>query len=328
MPPRDLNTYHDSDPSYHHEFDGIHNFRDVGRVINQFIDLNGRQERIPKLKEGYLFRSGRLDEATPSDLQRLVAGPQDSDRYFGVRTVIDLRTKSEHIQAEKKRKKLDGREISSSTLMTSLLADEEATPWETIHVHFIGRRYELQLLKELGFLRAVLFLLLILFQFRMEAIRLVGSYVLSPKGMIGLNLDMLEFCQDEILQTLTILINPLSYPVLVHCTQGKDRSGIITMLVLFVLFSTEGDDTTRSVKLDAIKHDYMLSSKGLLRIYQSMLTEVRGIGMTERYLEAPGAVADEVHQYLIDTYGGPEGYLDVIGFGEQKRELLRKILIT
>ncbi|KAG7098829.1 hypothetical protein E1B28_000733 [Marasmius oreades] len=198
----------DTNHHYCHEFEGIHNFRDIGRVVNHFLELRPYQGRIPTLKEGFLFRSGRLDQATLSDLRRLASKSNDSDIGFGLKTVVDLRTKSEHIQAEKKREKLNKRENRTSRVDAEeeavLLADGEEMPWETIRIQFISRRYEMQLLKELGFFRAVLFLLLMLFQFRMKAIRLVGSYVLSSKGMVGLNLDMLEFCQEEILQVTSL----------------------------------------------------------------------------------------------------------------------------
>ena len=47
------------------------------------------------VKEGLLFRSARLDDATAADRRRL------QDEYH-IRTVVDLRTKTEHINAAKK----------------------------------------------------------------------------------------------------------------------------------------------------------------------------------------------------------------------------------
>ncbi|KAJ8077196.1 hypothetical protein PM082_001624 [Marasmius tenuissimus] len=149
--------------------------------------------------------------------------------------------------------------------------------------------------------------------------------------MLGLNLDLLQFCQKEVLQALTVLTNPSSYPILVHCTQGKDRSGITIMLVLFILLrldTHEPDSEASIVKFNAIKHDYTLSGPGLSRIRDTMLPEVRSIGMDEDYLGAPPVVVDTVYRYLVEKYGGPEAYLDMVGFGPEKRETLRSILLV
>ncbi|KAL0578285.1 hypothetical protein V5O48_003696 [Marasmius crinis-equi] len=271
-----------ADRNYHHAFEQIHNFRDAGRTINDFLQSHTTTTPQPKLKEGLLFRSGRLDEATTSDLERL------GDEY-GVKTVIDLRTKSEHIQAKKKKERLERKPQRGEEM--PLLREETRgeVPWKTVQVNFIGRKYELQMLKELGFFRGIIFLFLMLFQFRMTAIRMVGRHVLSTKGILGLNLDLLKFCQKEILEANS---------------------------------NSDADD----LLLQAIKHDYALSAQGIPR--DSMLHEVRGIGMTEDYLTAPMIVVDEVYRYLVADYGGPEGYLDVIGFGEEQREKLRRILLV
>ncbi|KAK7024385.1 hypothetical protein VNI00_016326 [Paramarasmius palmivorus] len=249
-------------------FESIHNFRDVAHVV----------ETLPK---GLLYRSGRLDDATPSDIHKLSS-------EYQIKTVIDLRTKSEHI---KQKQRSDRQRM-------------EDMSWETVKVHFIGRQYEVQMLKELGLFKAM-----------MAAIRVLGRNVLTPKGMEGLNRDLLTYCRAEILQTLEILINPSSYPVLIHCTQGKDRSGLIVMLVLFTLH----------VPLQTIKADYTLSQQGLDRIRDSMREEVKEIGMTESYMMAPESVVDAVWEYLEEGYGGVEGYLDEIGFGEKKRRMLKEI---
>ncbi|KAF7161303.1 hypothetical protein CNMCM6106_008592 [Aspergillus hiratsukae] len=59
-------------------FDNIINFRDVGRSINQLMG-----SRV--LKEGVLFRSARLDDASERDRRRLA-------EELHVSTVLDLRS--------------------------------------------------------------------------------------------------------------------------------------------------------------------------------------------------------------------------------------------
>lgn len=78
-----------SPPLHDGGFRNVLNFRDVGATVNAHL---GRK----LLREGLLFRSARPDEAHPSDRARL------RDRY-GIRTVVDLRSKTEHLRAAEKR---------------------------------------------------------------------------------------------------------------------------------------------------------------------------------------------------------------------------------
>lgn len=70
-------------------FHNVLNFRDVGATVNARL---GRK----LIREGLLFRSARPDEADPADRTRL----RD---HYGLRTVVDLRSKTEHMRADEKR---------------------------------------------------------------------------------------------------------------------------------------------------------------------------------------------------------------------------------
>ncbi|KIK64018.1 hypothetical protein GYMLUDRAFT_161954 [Collybiopsis luxurians FD-317 M1] len=278
-----------ADTITHPPFESIHNFRDVGKVINS---LSNNKIRI---KEGMLLRSGRLDEATAADAQLL------KEKYH-LKTVIDLRTKSEHLKQQ---------EVLQDTGLVGRRID-----WNTVKISFIGRRFEINLLKQLRWWQVIWVILLMLMQRRMAAIRVMGQNVMRPRGLVGLSKDSLQFCQSEILQALEVYLDPDVYPVLIHCTQGKDRAGLVMMIVLFVL----------GVPLEFVKADYVLSDKGLERVRESMMSEVLEIGMDENYTRAPANVVEEVWKYLQEG-GGVGVYLDAIGFGHLKRQKLKEILL-
>ncbi|KAJ7026736.1 protein-tyrosine phosphatase-like protein [Mycena alexandri] len=271
-------------------FTGIHNFRDVGRVVNALS-----RDRL--IHENFIYRSGRLDDATPADREKL------SGRY-GLHdgTVIDLRTKSEHIK-QKARK--------TDTIPYTV-------PWNVVYINFVGRKFELNVLKQLKWWQIIWFLTLMICQFRMAAIRILGRNVLRPKGLLGLSKDSLRFCQAEICQALEVFTDFKSYPVLVHCTQGKDRSGLVIMLVLFAL----------GMPLEQVKADYALSNEGLAPVRASMIKEVEEMGMDADYTQAPPEVVEAVWIFLLQEYGGIDEYLDAIGFGKEKRRTLRKLLLV
>lgn len=73
-------------------FESIVNYRDVAVSVNRH-DSTGS---LPRLRLGRLYRSARLDEATAQDRESLV-------NDVGIKTVLDLRSNTEHINAAKKR---------------------------------------------------------------------------------------------------------------------------------------------------------------------------------------------------------------------------------
>lgn len=110
-------------------FTGVHNFRDVGKVINSF--------KVIQLKEGLLFRSGRLDDATTADTKLLADG-------YHLKTVIDLRNKSEHL---KQKEVL--RNQSTSIHSGQVVGKTAYKSWDTVKINFTGRKFEINLVRQL-----------------------------------------------------------------------------------------------------------------------------------------------------------------------------------
>ncbi|KAA8896021.1 protein-tyrosine phosphatase-like protein [Sphaerosporella brunnea] len=274
-------------------FDSIYNFRDLGASINAHLGT-------ALLKEGLLFRSGRLDDATASDRQKLV-------ETYKLATVVDLRTKSEHIRKA---------QLAAQSGTTS--SAETSPPWKTVRINFLSRAFELHLLLFLPWYKLLYFLLLTLLGLRIPAVRVIASNVICKKGLTGITLDSLRYCQPEILQALEILSQETEYPVLVHCTQGKDRTGLLAVLVCVVL----------EVPLEAVVADYVASNEGLRPVREQMWREAKDVGLDEDYLKAPEKLVAEVVKFLEAEFGGVEAYLDGIGFGKAKREDLRRLLVA
>ncbi|KAK1760470.1 protein-tyrosine phosphatase-like protein [Echria macrotheca] len=281
------------------DFDNILNFRDVGRTVNEYV---GRQ----LVREGLLFRSARLDDATSRDRHVLKT-------VFGIRTVVDLRTKTEHINALKKRQ-ADAVALGKSN---AALAEPLHIPGlQYLEIKLTGRRFEMFLLSQLSWWGLIKFLVLFLFGFRMRAIAVLGREVMLPRGLVGLGLDTLDKSSPEIADTLNSLIQPGALPALIHCTQGKDRTGIIIILVLLVL----------GISPDAIHHDYQLSDEALLPEMESRLAEIREIGLTDDWGRTSKILVARTVEHLEVSYGGLDNYLDGIGFDHSRREKLRELL--
>ncbi|KAH0606915.1 uncharacterized protein H6S33_002903 [Morchella sextelata] len=254
-------------------FQALHNFRDIGTSINS-------HDRKRIMKPHMLYRSARPDDATAADRERLIS-------EYGIRTVIDLRTKSEHIKQARQR-------------ATPVVPLEGA---RTVRINFIGRRFEIALLRRLAWWDLLCFLVLFILQFRLTAISLLGRKVLRPRGLPGLCHDSLLHCQSEIRETLTILSYPTSYPVLLHCTQGKDRTGLIAILILLLL----------NASVPAVQKEYEESWEGLEGVREGMVREMVEVGLGEEFAGTPGEVVGEVEGLLREGWGGVEGYLESVG---------------
>lgn len=61
--------------------------------------------------------------------------------------------------------------------------------------------------------------------YRTKAINILGQQVMIPRGLVGLGLDTLDQSTREIREALSLYTDQAALPSLVHCTQGKDRTG-------------------------------------------------------------------------------------------------------
>ena len=107
-----------------------------------------------------------------------------------------------------------------------------------------------------------------------------------------------------------------NYGILVHCTQGKDRTGLIIALILFLL----------DVPIPAISNDYAFSEEELLPEKESRVKEIKSIGLTEDFAGCPKDWIEKMDEHLREKYGGVEKYCGGIGFGKEEQDKMREML--
>jgi protein-tyrosine phosphatase len=119
------------------------------------------------------------------------------------------------------------------------------------------------------------------------------------------------------------------FPMLIHCTAGKDRTGFMTAVLLLIL----------GVSLDEVQYDYALTEKysdmeRMMAASAAYLKDIVGdkieadhemlrllCGTSPDYLNAALGVVEK-------DYGSLEGYLEqTAGFDAAKRERLRGLLL-
>ena len=155
-----------------------------------------------------------------------------------------------------------------------------------------------------------------LFGYRMQAIRIIATNVMLPRGLIGLGYDTLDYCGPELASLFHILSSSTTYPTLIHCTQGKDRTGIVVTLLLLLL----------DVPIDAITYDYRLSEDELLPMRSTMLKEITEIGLTGDFALCPEVWVTRMAEYLEERYGGVKTYLETIGVGREEQMRIVEML--
>ena len=144
--------------------------------------------------------------------------------------------------------------------------------------------------------------------------KLVGDTGISGKRYLG----YLEFGPTSWLRLFGILSNLENLPVVLHCTAGKDRTGVSTAFLLSVL----------GVNRDVIEADYLLTNLDTER--QADFIEST-VGYPDGYdresmISAAGVPKDAMKDFLDGVeskWGSSVEYLKKIGVTEEQMELVR-----
>ena len=142
---------------------------------------------------------------------------------------------------------------------------------------------------------------------------------INDGGLPMLNELLLRFGAPGIKYVLELCADRSRHPVVFHCTAGKDRTGMITAIILSFL----------GVPDEEIVQDYTLSAN----VYAEMNDHKAMVGaLSQRnlnpktFLGAPPQVMRDTLEAIREDYGSVEGYMNWLGFGPEKQEKLRKAL--
>jgi protein-tyrosine phosphatase len=144
----------------------------------------------------------------------------------------------------------------------------------------------------------------------------------APRSLPDVYRIILEQRQEQLYQTLATLATPTGFPAIVHCTAGKDRTGLVVALLLGLV----------GVPAATIVEDYALSSQYLVGTY---LEEARqraarhGIPW-EWFQHQVICLPEFMHmtlQYLDEHHGGIAAYVQRIGLSQEQCARLRHALV-
>jgi protein-tyrosine phosphatase len=147
----------------------------------------------------------------------------------------------------------------------------------------------------------------------------------GPITLVGLYRQVLTDSAWSIATAISVIADSGTRPVLVHCTAGKDRTGLVIALAL----------EAAGVERAAVVADYTQSALNLDGVWidQAMSAMVsRGVPISPRLFEALGGSPDhamtEVLAWLDREYGSTVAYLTAHGMPDESVEELREKLVA
>lgn len=240
--------------------------------IGNARDLGGLHTDGGKtVRRGLLLRSASLDNATEADKLRL----RD---HFHVTSIVDLRMNFE-------RERFASTELEFGRTCCISVFDEERRMRER-------GKFGIPLDRKLSTMDMVMMG--------------VDAGVVNGEMYIGfLESPHAKRAWSQVLRC--VLEQPADEALLIHCTQGKDRTGVATMLVLAAL----------GVREDDILADYLQTNVYNADLIEREREALRGRGVAEDRMDAYMLGLDQVYpstlttalDHLKETYGSVRGYL-------------------
>jgi protein-tyrosine phosphatase len=142
-------------------------------------------------------------------------------------------------------------------------------------------------------------------------------------GFLGTQYQrMLEDAAPQIVGALTALAAPDARPAVFHCTAGKDRTGLLSALVLSLL----------GVPEDTVVADYALSGAAMARLRAKLLIKFPDGKLlvdadADAIFSADPSNMVALFAHLEERYGSVTGYASAIGLPDTVVDNLREAML-
>ena len=141
-------------------------------------------------------------------------------------------------------------------------------------------------------------------------------------GLLGSQYqDMLGDAGEQFLAVLEALAAPGALPAVFHCTAGKDRTGVLSAMVLSLL----------GVDEPTVVADYALSGEAMLRLRAKLMVKYPDsrtvIENIDEVFSAEPAQMEALLDHLRERYGSFQSYVEALGAGPDLVPALRSALL-
>ena len=250
-------------------FTNLPNFREVGE--GRLINKDGK-----RLKSGVLYRASRTDFLTEEEVKTFLG--------FGFKTMIDMRTKSEFERADGEKLLLQHYEplvLKSDGVrpfkpsfrwggkLKKSMREAERQKKKSPDSKWMGKRYLANMFSREFFLHLIYKVNFVTRYFAMMLLAVdwfLGTHLLpkffswavvNSQTLQEQYVDMLEYSKKMVRNILNLLLDEENLPVMMNCTHGKDRTGVLVAVVLACLDMSEEDivsDYTQSKVCTCLLH--------------------------------------------------------------------------
>jgi protein-tyrosine phosphatase len=117
------------------------------------------------------------------------------------------------------------------------------------------------------------------------------------------------------------LAEPERLPAVVHCTAGKDRTGVTVALVLRLL----------GIPDELIVADYAITDRNIARLIESRRRAgqpISSVRVPEQFMRAVPETMETFLATIDDTWGSVDSYLDFIAVSPATRTAIRENLLS
>jgi protein-tyrosine phosphatase len=292
------------------------NFRD-------FVTVIGRNAVPGKvLQKNKLYRSSNFSAMSPEDLTIL----KDD---LGIKTIVDLRSSQERSKAAKEAKLKQGT-VSAVTHYLPIhikckagkdpvfkypsvkgLSNKDILEGRVSFEVDLAGRAVLGMIPWWVYI-VLFFSLFIPFLWNFCA-RLVLKCSVARARPLGTYWKILESGKPELLQVFRILAKEENYPIIINCTMGKDRTGIVLMVLESLL----------GVPDALVANDFAETEKHMTAEVKALQ---RKLGLPEEWNEANPETGLDFLRTVRKEHGSVEKYLLGIGLTEDEVKGIRSCL--
>jgi protein-tyrosine phosphatase len=141
-------------------------------------------------------------------------------------------------------------------------------------------------------------------------------------GLLGTQyLEIVRDAGGQILAALDVLAAPEALPAVFHCTAGKDRTGVLSAVVLSLL----------GVDEPTVVADYALSGAAMLRLRAKLIAKYpegrETLENIDEVFSAEPAQMEQLLEHIETEYGSVATYIEGLGAGPGLVDGLRSVLL-
>jgi protein-tyrosine phosphatase len=141
-------------------------------------------------------------------------------------------------------------------------------------------------------------------------------------GLLGSQyLEIVRDAGDQILAALRVLASADALPAVFHCTAGKDRTGVLSAIVLSLL----------GVDEPTVVADYALSGEAMQRLREKLIRKYpegrETLESIDEVFSADPAQMEQLLDHVRERYGSVDAYVEGLGAGPGLLADLRTALL-